>query len=257
MKQLLQLCGKIRCQRSLYLDVQKLARSGYLTRVSHPERFQIVLMATEMASAMVYSPKYVRPRKPRLKDLNHMLGCASLMFELTRYSNVTGIATEFELTPGEVKDFSLARTPDGIVQVTGPDGIYELAVEYEAYQKDASRVAKILETYEAVFKGGAQCAGLIIIAEPGAAFEQYKKILTSKTEGFRQRVILKMPNEISNLNPSFFGTLLPRGSNACANTLQKARLSCIEGISYSPLISVEPSLSRPPIDTDIEGQSVI
>jgi hypothetical protein len=199
--------GRGRFKRStLYYHVSGLIREGRLHRISHKMDPLIGYSATRGLYSAVYGKDHERHTGPRAKELNHSIAVANAMIELSRYSAVTGLATENEWAPDDIQDFCHERTPDGIIQISQGDLSYELAVEVELSNKGERETGRVLGQYRQTFQKNLPCVGVLIIAKEQAVFSMYQEKMKELPSDVEERILLTTPEGLETLNPRYYGT---------------------------------------------------
>ena len=196
------------CSRAtLYRTLGQLMRSKYVIRVTHQLKPLIGYAATPELFKLIYGESHSRHTGIRARELEHTVACADAMITLSRYSFVTGIATEQEWTPEEIKLFCRGRIPDGIVQITQGDLKYELAVEVETTLKSELETVHVLDRYHQTLLRNMPCVGVLIVAGNRGVFKKYERNLTQLPSEIQERVLLVLPEGLRTLNPTYYGIL--------------------------------------------------
>lgn len=196
------------CSRAtLYRTLGQFIQSKYVIRLTHQMKPLIGYAATPKLFELIYGQKHERHTGVRIRELEHTVACAEAMITLSRYSGVTGIATEQEWTPDEIKLFCRSRIPDGIIQVTQGDLSYELAVEVETTLKSELETAYVLERYQQTLLRNMPCVGVLIVAGNRGVFRKYERKLAELPSDIQERVLLVRTEGLRTLNSTYYGAL--------------------------------------------------
>jgi hypothetical protein len=211
-----------------------------LERVSHKVKDISAYAASPMLLRHVYGGEREKVSVIKVSELAHALACNKAAMSLMRYSFVSGLSLEHELSRSEISAFCHDRRPDGIVQITRPDAQYELALEVESSVKGLSRVAKILDGYQVTFESGRYpCAGVIIVATNLSAYRMYRERLLKVPASVRERVLLHTDLELPEMKEKFFGTRLKSILDNPHLPQQKTRSQCEGEVQYLPMKSIQ------------------
>lgn len=203
--QMLNLCQG-RCKKStLYRSLSQLMHDRFIARISHTTKPLIGYAATRDLYPLVYGLGHERHTGVRTTELEHTVQVAQVMLELSHYSGVSGLATEHEWRPEEIREFCYQRIPDGIIQITQGNLKYEIAVEVEASLKSEREIGSILTSYRQTFLKRMPCAGLLIVAGTPAIFSKYQEKIAELPPDIEQQILLTTPEGLRSLNPRVYG----------------------------------------------------
>lgn len=252
-RQMLMLCQGQAKKSAVYATLRELVDLGLAEGVRHPRVFKLGFRSTRKTYAAVYGEDHFRSSGAREKDLLHALLCSEALIQLCSYSNVSGIATEYEMDPTELASFSLKKTPDAVVQLTQGDARFELAVEVEASTKNNHDTDRLLSAYEQTLTRRMLCRGLLLIAtEPGIQ-KKYLERVHAMPKEVESRILVVRDTELNSLDEEFFGA-----RRSAPYTCLESRRSSSAGVAeYLPVVSRSIGGTRPFKAPHLEGQSQI
>ncbi|MGZ6311382.1 MAG: hypothetical protein ACXWOH_12170 [Bdellovibrionota bacterium] len=192
---------------NLYRTLAALCDAGVIARVMHPTKRMQGWAALSYGHDAAYgSETDLKYREIRLSDLRHMFFCARVLSRFCFFPNVSGVASERELLPADIAQFSGNKVPDGIVEITRDGKNFECAVEVEVTHKAASRVQKIVSGYEKLLRDpNGECRGVIFVVLSPELYRSYEKALARVSEDVRNRMLLLCDPKLSELKPHVFG----------------------------------------------------
>ncbi len=241
-RQMLRICdGK--CKRSsLYRTINELLKDKSLYHILNRSSGVSGYYLSKEAREFVFGADHKTNYGARACDLDHTFLCADILMELCRYQNVTGIASPFELSPEDLARFCHDRTPDGLFRLTQDGQHFEMALEVERIQKDATRVRAILERYWQTFKYGMECKGLLIVAMSATIHGMYTDLIREMPEEFQNRVRVVEGVGLLGLRAEAYGERTS-GIHRC---LDLNRTKFHDDVTYSPVkTNIYLSLSTP------------
>ena len=227
---------------NLYARVRRWLQHGLIRRIAHPTKplwaYAVMPRFFGVDSYRDEPDEDLPPRfRVREVDLEHALECTEVMTRVTGFENVTGIATEYEVLPEDMKDFALGRTPDGIVQVLRPGDTepFEVAFEVETSRKSDRRIREIIERYVRAIESpqSAACRCCLIVATRRPIFEAYANAIErfpSCSKSFR----VLAHSDLSDLKSQLFG--LDRKKPGIST--ERMRTEFQGKIQYSPMKSL-------------------
>lgn len=223
-----------RCQKSsLYRLLERLKNDRYIVRISHPRESYIGYAANRKLYSLVYGNAPGRRVRMDGEEFDHAVECTDTMIELSRYSFVSGLATEYEFGLKDARVFCHGRIPDGILQITSEDQSYELAVEVEHSGKSDLEMSEILSNYRQTFLRKMPCVGLILVAVTPAIFKKYQHLLSELPPETEDRILLTTIPGLRELNSQVYGI---RGLEP-GIALEKTRTSFQGRGEYTPMIT--------------------
>ena len=239
--QMLHLCqGK--CKRSsLYRALDELVDGGFVYPILNAATRTRGYYATLDGRRFVFGKSHPLTTGVKAYELDHTIKTADILLKLSQYSNVTGIATHFELNPEDIKRFCHNRIPDGILRLTQNGQHFELAVEVEASIKDTPRVKDVLESYHQSVKRGLECKGVLIVTMDSKVHSSYTKAIESLPSEFQPKVKLLFGKELSGIRTEAFGEL----SNGVPSSWELIRTSSQAGTEYASIKSTLYLLETP------------
>lgn len=205
-QQMRYMCNDRFSRSAIYRTLAQLMRDQYLGRISHSSKPLVGYAARPEIYQLVYGESHQRHTGPRGKELEHTLLCTEVMIQLSRYSAVTGIATEHEWTPEEIKLFCHERIPDGIIQLTRDSLSYEIAVEVELSLKSERATNLVLSNYRQTFLRNMPCVGVLIIAADFSIVRKYQSLMANLPTEVEERILLTTVEGLDSLNPKYYGT---------------------------------------------------
>ena len=225
------LCEGMYARTDIYAALKALREAKLIVRLAHPNVDSPVYQPTPDGVKSTLGETQDRTRPARVSDMVHSLRVAQTLIALSRYENVTGFASEFEVPLEQWQQFSRTKVPDGVIQVTRGDLIYELAVEIEVTPKTWARSEDFLFKYEDAFAHQAGCSGVILVCDEEDIFNRYQTLLKKKGEQLSKRFLIIRGPSVPPLNPNLYGE--PRKiAGFCAN---QRRTSFSDGIRYLPM----------------------
>lgn len=241
--QMMRLCAG-RCKKTaLYKSLRALQNRGLAVRVTHPTKPVIAYTPTPEAYPLVYGDLNVPYTNLKLLELQHTLLCSETLISLSHYANVTGIATEHELEREALQNFCSLRAPDGIIEITRGDLVYELAIEVEASPKALDRVQAIVTAYEKTFQNKMSCAGVIIVAGTPDIFERYRSTIEKCPQDIARKILLTSDSTLQTLNQEKYGAL----KNAPGISTEKLRTHFAGRTMYVPIKSSSYNFYNEPV----------
>jgi hypothetical protein len=220
------------CSRSgLYRSLEGLLRSKLIRRIPIETARSPVYMATEAGIRATLGNGRDPARFAAHADHNHTLRVAKTLLALARHENVTGICSEFELSVEEIRDFSGTKIPDGLIQVTRGNLIYELAIEVEVTPKAYSRSQEFLEKYKNAFEKGVICSGVFVICDEENIYDRYRGQLEQMGQSVAERFLILQGPDLPTINPLLYGQPEKHVGFCC----EKRRTSFQGGIRYFPM----------------------
>lgn len=251
--QILQVCeGKCR-RSSLYRALGELVDGDFVYPILNPASRTRAYYATPDGRQQVFGTEQPLTAGVKPAELDHTITCADVLMKLCKFENVTGVATHFELSQEDFKRFCHERIPDGIIQLTQEGQSYELAVEVETSNRNASRVEQVLSHYWDTFRKGYECSGLLLIAVTRPIATMYRTALAQMPEEFQNRVRLLEGTDLQGLNQEAFGSPTANLSRC----LDLARTSFHDEIKYSSTkseIYLSQNLPKPRKDEDVHDE---
>lgn len=177
---------------------------------------------------------FVRPKELRESDLLHSNTVLQTLVNLSHMENVTGLATEYELSPQSLEGFLEGRIPDAIIQLTREGQFKEIAVEVETTLKSRGRIDEILGHYANAFsKPGARCTGLLVVTSLPRINRAYQRACERLPEDVRRRVLVIPDDRVLELPIYEYGYRTPSPVKA----LEKLRIALPGGSSYESIFS--------------------
>ena len=234
------LCEERCLRRNIFYSLKKLRALGFIERVISEEIPYPVYRYALGLNSNAISAENKMTGPPRFLDSVHTQSCIRALHKLAKFSFVTGIACENEISPQEYKTFCFDRKPDAIAQITREDIQYELALEVEISLKSISRIEQILSNYVRTWSSPQYfCAGAIIVAPLETVYRVYEREISKLPSAAQDRVILQNSLELETLNPKYFGTTHERALQNLHKPLHKTRIVCKSGIQYFPMNSLK------------------
>ena len=231
--QMQQIChGK--CKRSaLYTTIASLKKARLLSKIENDASGTRAYFATKEGRSFVFGPHFPAPSGIRASELDHTIGAAQVIMDLSQYENVTGIAMPFEMRPEELSKFCYNRVPDGILRLTQGDQNFELAVELETSVKATDGVRSVLERYWQSVRRGMECYGVLIVATSPQILQRYTHALKQMPAEFSERVKLLEGIGLNGINPQAFG----EKNKAIPRVLELTRTESMDEITYTSVKS--------------------
>lgn len=247
------LCEGIHAKTNIYAALKALVEAKLIVRLAHPNVDSPVYQPTPAGVRSTLGETQDHTRPARASDADHSLRVAQTLIALSRYENTTGFATEYEAPLEQWRQFSRSKVPDGAIQVTRGDLIYELAVEVEVTPKNWAKSEDFLNKYEDAFAHDASCSGVILVCDEDDILNHYQTLLKRKGEQLSKRFLVIRGPEVPTLNPSLYGEpwKIP---GICAN---QRRASFSDGIRYLPIkfMSREKNAAHlPPDNRGVSGK---
>ncbi len=242
--QLQRMCAHLTGKSNFYRIFQNLKRDGVIHRMAHPTK---PLFAYRLAPDYQGDPDLLdedaKPFRYRDVDLEHALMCTEVLTRLTYFENITGIATEYELTPADAKNFCPHRRPDGIGQLTNERSKFEFAVEVETSRKSLARIQEIIRGYVEMIDSGAYDGRAVLLVAPRlGVYTAYEKELGSVPEKMRHCFRLVVKPDLSELKTEIFGQVRTTPDSSA----ERMRKSNSGEIEYLPMFSTHPLPHRAP-----------
>jgi hypothetical protein len=220
------------CQKStLYRTIGQWTKQGLLRRITHPVKSVIAYAATPELYSLVYGENHQRRIGVRETELCHSLFFTDALLQISQYTNVSGVASEYEIEPEEVRFFCHGRNPDGIIQLTKGTAIYEFAVEVETSKKNNTKMDAVLSAYKSTFARNMPCAGVIIVAEDPGILARYQKKIAELPSETEERILLVDLKGLKALKTESFG----ERRESPGLSLERIRNSSQGSIQYTPL----------------------
>ena len=205
--QMLNACSGKCSQATLYRMLDDLLRERLVKRIFLGEQAKHLFAARPSLYELVYGEEHQRSTGVSEYNSPHASLVAETILKLCRYSFVSGVATEYEITPNEAKSFCYSRVPDGIVQIVSPTQSFALAIEMERSRKDVRRIEVLLENYRQTFLRQMPCEGLLIVASNPTIAENYQTRISKMPTDIESRMVVTTPQGLSTLNQKYFGEL--------------------------------------------------
>ncbi len=227
------------CKRSvLYDNLAYLKNRELIQRVSHPTLPRYGYIARPELDQILGRPPEQTLRTLRVTDLSHAFAVTEALFELSRYSYVTAVAHESEISSDDEHLFCPGRRPDGIIQIEREKWKYEIAVEVERTPKGLDRVKEMFTLYrKAISNPKYQCAGVLFVLHPGCKPERYQEERMKLPSDEQGKVLLQTPEGLAELSSQYFG-LRSEGSGFNSGLKSgKVRQLSGGGVQYLPMIS--------------------
>lgn len=234
-KQMLEICDGYYKKTNLYRRLHLLTKEKLITNLCPTIGEGAIMGPTPKALKLVFGENHFRTKPARQSDLDHAEKFADVMTALGKYEFVTGIATEYEISPQELSLFALNRIPDGIIQVSRNNIKFELAVEVEHSSKNFARISEILSTYQKTISRQMQCEGVMFVCCDDGIFNSYREQIEKLPSDIERRMVLVKINEINHLEERFYGRFGMRPNQG----LNYRRNHFTSGIKYFPIISRE------------------
>ncbi len=242
-----------KCHRAtLYRMLNDLIKKRLVKRISHYGKSSFLYSPTTDLYELIYGDDLKRNTGLNGANLLHAEAVADALLNLSRYSFVTGIASEFEIHSSDVEAFCSNRTPDGIIQLTNDTGSFVLAVEVERTRRSNARINDVLNKYKKTFANKSmQCAGLIIVAGDNTLRDVYQtKIEKYHPELGKETLVVTM-EELSTLKEKHFGEY-QGGPGKC---LENIAMWSNGAPTFSPIISTNRHFKNTSIDPYVDGQT--
>ena len=235
MSQLIELCEG-RCRRTAIYDcILILGKAGYIERLAPIFFPKGIYRITPKGFCEALGRSNEFSRTPKSASIVHSVRVTDTLLELSRYENITGFATEFEIPTDEWSDFSRTKIPDGIIQVSRSAQQYELAVEVECEPKTWARCQEFVSKYRDVFEHRALCSGVILVCDLEHIYQKYLKVMREMGDSIAKRFLIVRGPDLPTLNPAIYGApRMQRGHLA-----DKSREHFTDGIQYMPIKSIE------------------
>lgn len=231
--QMLEVCqGK--CKKSaLYRTLAILVENKRVLPLLSPETRTRVYYATREGRRSVFGSELPGTVGIKVTEIDHTVAVTNTLFELSRYTNVTGVATPFEMHPDEIRKFCYERVPDGIVRVTQNGSDFEFAVEFEASVKATDRARDVLNRYWQTFRRSMECKGVLIVAASPLILRRYQRALQELPPECSERIRLLEGIGLNGINPMAFG----KREKAISTVLELTRNSDTGFLRYTPVKS--------------------
>jgi hypothetical protein len=248
----MQLACSGRCGRAtIYRMLDDLLKMELIKRMPHSGEGKFLFSPRHTLNRQVYGEDMKRNTGINEINILHAAAVTETLLTLSRYSFVTGIATEFEMSPDDVGKFCYSRTPDGIIQITNESGTFELAIEVESSRKTHARIAEVIEKYRNTFLKNMPCAGLIVVVNSKSLFDAFQSKIAELPSEIENRYLVVMQEGLSTLNQKYFGEFknVPQGS------LEKIATFTQGSPKFYPMITGDSFLKSDPIVPDHSRQS--
>jgi hypothetical protein len=194
-------CGRA----TLYRMLDDLLGQQLIKRMPHCGNGKFLFSPRPTLMQQVYGEKIKRNTGLNETNILHAAEVTETLLTLSRYSFVTGIATEHEMDSKEVSKFCHSRTPDGIIQITNGANSFVLAVEVERVKKSHARVEEVIENYKTTILKEMPCAGLLVVTKDQSIFDTYQSKISTLPNDLEKRFLVVKINELSTLNQTYFG----------------------------------------------------
>lgn len=240
-------CGRT----SIHRILDKLREEQLIKRILKRGEIQFNFEATPELYAFLYSEHYKRNTGFGDRLMFHTRAVTNTMITLSRYSFVTGIATEFEIDSKDIAEFCFNRTPDAIVKISNGTGSFTLAVEVERTRRSFERILDMLTKYNYTFQEKMPCDGLLIVTDDKAVCKAYKAMIAKHFPRIEERTLVLTPKELTTLNPKIYGEY----NSSPQNSLEKTATWDRGTPNFSSIKTRFSFFDPDPIDTGVCGQT--
>jgi hypothetical protein len=251
--QLLVLCTGKAARSSLYRVLNELIDTRCIIPVLHPTKRIRCYVPTPLGVSIALGESRPRAVGFRLNDLEHTVMAAQVLMRLSQHGYVSGVATQYEIDPDDIKQFCHHRIPDGILELTRGGHRFELAVEVETTLRNKLRISEVIERYDQSFKRGLSCSGLIVVSNTPAIHAAYEAALAKCSKPTEEKVLLLLGPELRDLNPQYFGQY----NEGPSPSWEKTRSLSQDQAEYVPLNSIGYESYLTQHSPDLEAEAAI
>lgn len=195
-----------KCTRAtIYRMLDDLLELKLIKRMPHTGRAEAIFSPRPNLIQEIYKDEIKTHTGINEINIHHAIDVTNTLLTLSRYTFVTGIATEYEINSNDMRKFCHSRIPDGIIQIT-KDGIsVELAVEVERTQRSDTRIQEVVDRYKETFIKNMPCTGLIVVTGNQAIHESYKNKILELPDEFQKMCLVVTSEGLTTLNQKHFG----------------------------------------------------
>lgn len=136
---------------TIYRMLDDLMKLGLIKRMQHTGKAEAIFSPCRKLYQKKYGENTRRDVGFNETNILHAAAITQSLLTLSRYSFVSGVASELEIEASDIRKFCHGRIPDGIIQITNNGGSFELAVEVERTQRSDTRIQEVIDRYKETF----------------------------------------------------------------------------------------------------------